>query len=129
MTTNHKENLDPALLRPGRADKHVFLDYASKLQAEQLFLRFNPEKPELAKKFAEKLPDKRVSMARLQGFFLENMKTPEKTIESIDSLFEEDEAIADMDLDTYLTRLGLDKYKDRMKSCRTVEDLNKFNLD
>jgi len=29
MTTNHKENLDP-LLRPGRADKHVFLDYASK---------------------------------------------------------------------------------------------------
>jgi len=30
MTTNHKENLDPALLRPGRSDKHVFLDYATR---------------------------------------------------------------------------------------------------
>lgn len=28
MTTNHKENLDPALKRPGRADVHVKLDFA-----------------------------------------------------------------------------------------------------
>jgi len=26
MTTNHREKLDPALLRPGRADYHVLLD-------------------------------------------------------------------------------------------------------
>jgi len=30
MTTNHKENLDAALLRPGRADRHIYMDYASK---------------------------------------------------------------------------------------------------
>ena len=29
MTTNHREKLDPALLRPGRADYHAFLNYAS----------------------------------------------------------------------------------------------------
>ena len=29
MTTNHKEKLDPALLRPGRADYHVELNHAS----------------------------------------------------------------------------------------------------
>lgn len=29
MTTNHKERLDPALLRPGRADVHVKLNHAS----------------------------------------------------------------------------------------------------
>jgi chaperone BCS1 len=29
MTTNHKEKLDQALLRPGRADVHVNLNYAS----------------------------------------------------------------------------------------------------
>lgn len=29
MTTNHREKLDDALLRPGRADVQVKLDYAS----------------------------------------------------------------------------------------------------
>jgi chaperone BCS1 len=29
MTTNHKEKLDPALLRPGRADIHIELNLAS----------------------------------------------------------------------------------------------------
>ena len=29
MTTNCKEKLDPALLRPGRADVHVKFNYAS----------------------------------------------------------------------------------------------------
>jgi chaperone BCS1 len=29
MTTNHKEKLDPALLRPGRADLHVELKNSS----------------------------------------------------------------------------------------------------
>jgi len=29
MTTNHREKLDDALKRPGRADYHVFLDNAS----------------------------------------------------------------------------------------------------
>lgn len=29
MTTNHREKLDPALLRPGRADVHIELNYAS----------------------------------------------------------------------------------------------------
>lgn len=27
MTTNHKEELDPALIRPGRIDKDLLLDY------------------------------------------------------------------------------------------------------
>jgi mitochondrial chaperone BCS1 len=29
MTTNHIEKLDPALLRPGRADVHIELNFAS----------------------------------------------------------------------------------------------------
>ena len=42
MTTNHKERLDPALLRPGRADVLVKLNYASENQMIQLFTRFFP---------------------------------------------------------------------------------------
>lgn len=42
MTTNHKERLDPALLRPGRADVHVKLDNASEKQIRGIFERFFP---------------------------------------------------------------------------------------
>lgn len=65
MTTNHREKLDPALLRPGRADVHVKLDYASYQQIVRLFLRFYPGSDALAQEFARKLPDKKVSMAKL----------------------------------------------------------------
>ena len=43
MTTNHKEKLDPALLRPGRADVHVELNHASEKQMKGLFAKFFPE--------------------------------------------------------------------------------------
>lgn len=42
MTTNHREKLDPALLRPGRADVHVELNYASEKQMKGLFNKFFP---------------------------------------------------------------------------------------
>lgn len=43
MTTNHRERLDPALLRPGRADMHFQLNNASELQMKNLLLKFYPE--------------------------------------------------------------------------------------
>merc|ERR1712195_97546 len=52
MTTNHREKLDPALLRCGRADYHVKLDYASANQMQNFFLRFHHGEHELAKKFS-----------------------------------------------------------------------------
>jgi len=53
MTTNHREKLDPALLRPGRADVHVELNYASEKQMKGLFLKFFPtETTEKAQEFA-----------------------------------------------------------------------------
>lgn len=42
MTTNHREKLDPALLRPGRCDLQVEMNNASYKQMKQLFLRFFP---------------------------------------------------------------------------------------
>lgn len=43
MTTNHREKLDPALLRPGRADVHVELNNASEKQMKGLFRKFFPD--------------------------------------------------------------------------------------
>lgn len=78
MTTNHREKLDPALLRPGRADYHAFLNYASWDQMYRLFLRFNPGHESLARKFANALPECKISMAKLQGHFLEYKNDPTK---------------------------------------------------
>lgn len=43
MTTNHREKLDPALLRPGRADMQIQLNYASEGQMKGLFKKFFPD--------------------------------------------------------------------------------------
>jgi len=40
MTTNHRERLDPALLRPGRSDVHVLLNNASANQIKNFFKVF-----------------------------------------------------------------------------------------
>ena len=42
MTTNHPDRLDPALIRPGRADVHVELGLVGAGAARALFLRFFP---------------------------------------------------------------------------------------
>lgn len=52
MTTNHKERLDEALIRPGRCDVHVKVDKASKQQAKRMFWRFFAKEP-LAKSCAD----------------------------------------------------------------------------
>jgi chaperone BCS1 len=43
MTTNHKDKLDPALLRPGRADRCIELGNAKESQLIGLFKKFFPD--------------------------------------------------------------------------------------
>lgn len=80
MTTNHKEKLDPALLRPGRCDVHVELCNATYPMIKGLFNKFYPGEDELANEFAKCLPEKKVSMAKLQGHFLKNRSDPNNAI-------------------------------------------------
>merc|ERR1719174_2429601 len=40
LTTNHKDRLDEALIRPGRCDVHVKIDKANQVQARRMFIRF-----------------------------------------------------------------------------------------
>ncbi|KAJ7510078.1 mitochondrial chaperone BCS1 [Mycena galericulata] len=75
MTTNHVEQLDPALIRPGRVDFSVLVDNASPLQART---ELSPSDLEiLAQNLQEIVEEKlkngqRVSMAALQGHFIRN---------------------------------------------------------
>ena len=79
MTTNYKDRLDPALLRPGRVDEMYEINYATHFQIEKLCYRFFKDEA-LAKKFAAQLPEYKFSMSMIQGFLLKHRKNPYKII-------------------------------------------------
>ncbi|KAJ3108656.1 hypothetical protein HDU97_000512 [Phlyctochytrium planicorne] len=101
MTTNHMEKLDAALIRPGRIDVKVNFDRATKEQIRDLFIQFYPHDPspsshaatsdkltQLAELFAERIPDRELSMAAVQGFLMKHKGHPERAVEQWRDLVE-----------------------------------------
>lgn len=82
MSTNHKERLDPALIRPGRCDMHIELSNASFSMINRLFLKFYPNEQKLADEFSKSLPEGKISMAKLQGHFLKYRDSSQKALEN-----------------------------------------------
>lgn len=76
MTTNHRDRLDPALIRPGRADVHVELGLVGAGVGRALFLRFFPGEERLATEFAQALGSSRLAPAALQGWLLRHAEDP-----------------------------------------------------
>jgi len=77
MTTNHRERLDPALIRPGRVDLHIYFGLASYEQMRKMFLNFYPGADAEAESYTANLKDlgaNEISMAALQQFFIRNRK-------------------------------------------------------
>ncbi|PRP85462.1 hypothetical protein PROFUN_06831 [Planoprotostelium fungivorum] len=71
MTTNHKEKLSRALIRPGRCDRQFELKLSSPIQLAQMYHRFFPDgPPSAAKKFGQSVPPQTVSPATVQGHLL-----------------------------------------------------------
>jgi chaperone BCS1 len=87
MTTNHREKLDPALIRPGRADVQVEIPNAGADQARRLFTRFYPQAcSRLVEQFADVVADGTFSMAALQGQLQEHKRDPEAAVRAIEAL-------------------------------------------
>jgi len=107
MTTNHREKLDPALMRPGRADFHARLNNASHDQMKRLFLNFNPGEEELAEKFARALPPLKISMAKLQGHFLKYRDEPLAQVDAVKEVLEDSATVDEMTVSEWLRRLNL----------------------
>lgn len=112
MTSNTPETLDRALVRPGRIDRQVYFGPVSRRSAEAIFLRMfssdsdvdkgkdgsaaavqhpkwrsepgvgEEELGALAVRFAELVPEGRVSPAELQGFLLDH-KRPVEAVEMV----------------------------------------------
>ena len=68
MTTNHPEKLDPALIRPGRINKQIYLGYMRLEQALQLTQHYFGELTEAERQaFSKVLPDGVMSPAALES--------------------------------------------------------------
>lgn len=71
MTTNHKDKLDSALIRPGRVDQTYYLGNASRKQIFEMYRKFYPEYGiHKAKAFASQFTDGERNMAQIQEILL-----------------------------------------------------------
>ncbi|KAL5406002.1 hypothetical protein PMIN03_008069 [Paraphaeosphaeria minitans] len=83
MTTNEPENIDKALVRPGRIDKQIHVGNASRAVAENIFKRFYSDISN-----EQDVSDAHVRIAELAaefaGVLIPLSDTPEKAIEDAD---------------------------------------------
>lgn len=85
MTTNHKDRLDPALIRPGRIDYNIHFNYSTKNQIEQIMnYYFNDTK--LTQEFISKLKNKKITTCILQKFLFENRKNKNNILIKLNTL-------------------------------------------
>jgi chaperone BCS1 len=103
MTSNTPESLDHALVRPGRIDRQFLFGYINQTVAENVFLRMyqddskkDPETTaesagitEMAKQFALKIPDYKLTPAEVQGFLIPLSEQPDLALESIGNFVDE----------------------------------------
>lgn len=104
MTTNHREKLDGALIRPGRVDLQIAFAFASKQVISDLFKNLydvseedmaslympadfpsRKEVLELADQFSDLVPEGRFTPAEIQGLLLLHKKSPHAALASTPS--------------------------------------------
>jgi hypothetical protein len=123
MTTNYKDRLDPALIRPGRIDYQLCFEEATCEQIRLLFINFyrsiillnagidvndvipvdqSTEKYQnamkevetLASEFSNQIPDKVYTMSQIQGIFMMYRQDPQKAVKKVqDELLDLDTSI------------------------------------
>lgn len=90
MTTNYIDQIDPILMRPGRVDIDFYVGYANKEQIHRMFKKFYSEaSEEECIAFSNKLPENKLSMAKLQGYLLKYDQ--QEALTNIQELIKSDE--------------------------------------
>jgi len=94
MTTNLRDQLDPALIRNGRVDFHIHFDYACDEQIQEMWNSYYPDATHLAEHFCSslrlKLEGKPIATAGLQHYFVINMmNSAEEAIARVDAIIED----------------------------------------
>ena len=87
ITTNHECILDPAFKRPGRIDRVVHFDFATKGQIRHMYERFIPAQIDNFDTFYKKIKHCKITTAVLQTFLFQ-WRTSDDIIEQVDHLIE-----------------------------------------
>lgn len=111
LTTNHRERLDPALIRNGRVDVHIEFHEATSEQMREIFKQFYPESSdtiatEFQQNLEELLKEQKVSMAALQHYFILKRKaTAKEAATGVELVLEELKAHGNLDTTSEKTKL------------------------
>lgn len=69
LTTNYRNKLDKALIRPGRVDKEIHFSYATINQIEQIYKKIIPKQINILDTFIKKISHLNLTTAILTKFF------------------------------------------------------------
>jgi len=87
ITTNHECILDPAFKRPGRIDRVIHFDFATKAQIQHMYERFIPAQIDNFDAFYKKIKHCKITTAVLQTFLFQ-WRACDDIIEQVDHLIE-----------------------------------------
>lgn len=87
LTTNHRNKLDPALIRPGRIDKEIHFDYATIKQIKKIYTKMLSNQLTNLDEFISKIKHIRTTSSVLVNFFF-NHRDCNNILEKIEELKE-----------------------------------------
>eukprot|EP00095_Tigriopus_kingsejongensis_P002343 maker-scaffold868_size86715-snap-gene-0.30 protein:Tk02343 transcript:maker-scaffold868_size86715-snap-gene-0.30-mRNA-1 annotation:"mitochondrial chaperone bcs1" len=90
MTTNYRERLDVALIRPGRVDVEQYIGFCTKAQVQRLFMNFYPNASQgdcEAFGNALRLHSKEMSPAKIQSHLMRHKTCPKAALNHLDEWF------------------------------------------
>lgn len=88
ITTNNKNIIPSVMLRPGRIDLEVSFTYCTReqiIEYTQLFYDSFNKNSKIIKNIANKLSNKKITIAQLQKYYLEYIENIESALDNIDT--------------------------------------------
>ncbi|XP_022859032.1 AAA-ATPase At3g50940-like [Olea europaea var. sylvestris] len=130
FTTNHKEKIDPALLRPGRMDMHIHMSYCTPAGFDVLALNYlaNHDHPRLFPEIKDLIQEVQVTPAEIAEHLMRN-ENAEPALEGVVDLLKRKKAEANEENINKKAKAGIEvkgEAKKEAKMEKIVKSLKSF---